>query len=104
MDHVSDDDIEDIHIDFKYYADILGEMIEDGLLTDEQIDKSNLQYLAESRNQDDDFGDGWDVKIILENCHIQRMASTLKKKAAWKEELLFLLPISRFWQIKPPLI
>lgn len=72
MDHVSDDDIEDIQSDFKYYADILGGMIEDGLLTDEQIDKFNLQYLAESRNQDDDFDEDFPGKRVADIARLKK--------------------------------
>lgn len=72
MDHVSDDDIEDIQSDFKYYADILGGMIEEGLLTDEQIDKFNLQYLAESRNQDDDFDEGFPGKRVADLARLKK--------------------------------
>lgn len=51
---VSDTDIEDIMGDFKYYIDILSGMIEDGILTDVQIEKYNLQFLG---NSNDDIYD-----------------------------------------------
>jgi hypothetical protein len=72
MDHVSDTDIEDIQNDFKYYADILGGMIEDGLLTDFQINKFNLQYLIKSKDNEDDFDEDFPEKRVVDCARLKK--------------------------------
>jgi hypothetical protein len=72
MDHVSDTDIEDIQNDFKYYADILGGMIEDGLLTDFQINKFNLQYLIKSKDNEDDFDEDFPEKRVVDYARLKK--------------------------------
>lgn len=49
---ISDDEIQDIQDNFENYADILSGLINDRIITDEQIEKFNLQYLAYGINGD----------------------------------------------------
>lgn len=73
---VSDTDIEDILGDFKYYIDILGGMIEDGILTDEQIEKFNLQFLSGAiDDSDDDYDENFPGKKVAD---IKRLRSHIK--------------------------
>lgn len=67
FDEVSDTDIEDILSDFKYYIDILGGMIEDGILTDEQIEKFNLQFLVGTMDdKEDDYDEDFPGKRVTD--------------------------------------
>lgn len=54
---LSDEDIDDFQSEFKFYAEILGNFIEDGIITKEQIVKFNLQYLTTTDDDDDDYED-----------------------------------------------
>ncbi len=52
MDEISDEEIQDIQDNFDNYIDILSGLINDGIISDEQIEKFDLQYLAYGANSD----------------------------------------------------
>ena len=68
LEEISDTDIEDILGDFENYADILGGLYEDGILTDEQIEKYNLQWLVQTAesNDDDDFDEDFPTRKVAD--------------------------------------
>jgi hypothetical protein len=72
MDYVSDDDIEDIQGEFTFYRDILDGMIDDELLTDEQIKKFKLEYLIESRDSDEDYDEDFPESDVLDIARLKR--------------------------------
>ncbi len=57
LDSISDEDIEDFQSEFTYYAEILEGFIRDDIISEEQIEKFNLEYLTASDDDDDDFED-----------------------------------------------
>lgn len=54
LERISDEDIDDFQSEFTYYVEILGGFIKDGIITDEQIAKFNLEYLSVGNDMDED--------------------------------------------------
>ena len=54
---ISDEDIEDFQDKFTYYAEILGGFIEDDIISEEQIEEFNLEYLIVHDDENDDDED-----------------------------------------------
>lgn len=57
LEKLSDEDIDDFQSEFTFYAEILGGFIKEGIITDEQITKFNLEYLTTGDDGDDDYED-----------------------------------------------
>lgn len=57
LETISDADIEDFQNEFTFGMEILEGLIRDGIISDEQIEKFNLQYLISASDDDDEYGD-----------------------------------------------
>lgn len=57
LETISDADIEDFQNEFTFGMEILEGFIRDGIITDEQIEKFNLQYLISTSGDDDEYED-----------------------------------------------
>jgi hypothetical protein len=57
LETISDADIEDFQNEFTFGMEILEGLIRDGIITDEQIGKFNLQYLISVSDDDDEYED-----------------------------------------------
>ena len=58
LESISDEDIEDFQSGFSYYAEILKRFVNDGIISDEQIEKYNLQWCIvddSDNDEDEDF-------------------------------------------------
>ena len=55
LESVSDADIEDFQNEFTFGMEILEGLIRDGIISDEQIEKYNLQYLISTSDEEDDY-------------------------------------------------
>lgn len=55
LESISDADIEDFQNEFKFGMEILEGLIRDGIISDEQIEKFNLQYLISTSDDDDKY-------------------------------------------------
>lgn len=60
LSEVSDDDLEDIQEYFENYVEIIVGLLEDGLISDEQIEKYNLQYYLSTVGESDYYDDDED--------------------------------------------
>ena len=52
---ISDADIEDFQNEFTFGLEILEGLIRDRIISDEQIEKYNLQYLISTSDEEDDY-------------------------------------------------
>lgn len=66
MDSISDADIEDIQNEFSNYVDILSGLVRDKILTDEQIERYNLQYLNRFSNVNADCEEDFPGKRVAD--------------------------------------
>lgn len=57
LETISDADIEDFQNEFTFGMEILEGLIRDGIISDEQIEKFNLQYLISTSDDDDEYKD-----------------------------------------------
>lgn len=57
LESVSDADIEDFQNEFTFGMEILEGLIRDRIISDEQIEKYNLQYLISTSDEEDDYED-----------------------------------------------
>lgn len=73
---ISDEDIEDFQNDFSYGMEILEGYIKDGLLSDEQIEKYNLQYLVNVSDEDEEYED-FPGRVVL---NLQKLKKIVRKQ------------------------
>lgn len=57
LEKLSDEDIDDFQREFTFYAEILEGFINDGIISDDQIVRFNLEYLTIRDDDDDDYED-----------------------------------------------
>jgi hypothetical protein len=57
LESITDVDIEDFQNEFAYGMEILEGFIRDGIISDKQIEKYNLEYLVDISDDDDDYED-----------------------------------------------
>lgn len=64
LDTIADADIEDLQKEFTFGMEILEGLIRDGIITDEQIEKFNLQYLISTSDEDEEHEDFPGRKVV----------------------------------------
>lgn len=81
IEDIADDDIEDLQCDFENFVDIITKLINEGLISDDQIERYNLEFGSGGSDDDDDVYEEFPEQPVKNVSSLRAHIQTLWKNS-----------------------